>query len=251
MAINLASVAANVAAKPPRILLYGPHGIGKTSFAAATPKPIVLQTEDGLGSLKVPHFPLATSFEEVLEAIGALIEEKHDYQTVVIDSLDWLQNLIWEQINSRYDAKDLAYGKGAVIAADLWRDVLAGLNALRNTKHMAVVLLAHCEVKRFDSPEVEPFERYQPKLQARSGAVLMEWVDILAFANYRTIVRKDDIGFNQTVSRGVTNGERLLNLNEKPAFLAKNRYSLPDVIPLSWEALEAAIIENTTAQDQQ
>ena len=161
--------------------------------------------------------------------------------------MDWLDNLIWEQINGQYEAKDLAYGKGAVIAADLWRKVLDSLTALRS-KGMASILLAHCEIKRFDSPEVEPYERYQPKLQARSSALVQEWCDVVGFANYKTIVKSSDVGFNNKVSRGISTGERLLYTSEKPAYLAKNRYSLPDSLPLDWSALADAM---TTAAPNQ
>ena len=239
MAIDLKAIKRNKDILPPRIMLYGPHGLGKTTFGAGAPAPIFILTEDGLGQLEVEHFPLAKSFDDVQDALKAL-QGDHDYQTVVIDSLDWLDNLIWETINAKYDAKDLAYGKGAVIAADYWRKVLDGLNSLR-AKGMAVVMLAHCEIKRFDSPEVEPYERYQPKLQARSSALVQEWADCVFFANYKTVVKSSDVGFNQKVTRGITTGERLMYTAERPAYLAKNRYSLPDALPLDWQAFVAAM----------
>ena len=118
--------------------------------------------------------------------------------------------------------------------------MLEDLTALR-AKGMASILLAHCEIKRFDSPEVEPYERYQPKLQARSSALVQEWCDIVGFANYKTIVKSSDVGFNNKVSRGISTGERLLYTSEKPAYLAKNRYSLPDTLPLDWSQLADAM----------
>ena len=121
-----------------------------------------------------------------------------------------------------------------MIAAQKWRDVLDGLNALRNDKGMTVILLAHTAIKRFDSPEVEPYDRYQPKLQERSSSVVREWADAVLFANYKTIVKKDDVGFNKTSNRGISTGERLLFTSERPAYMAKNRYGLPDSIPLNW-----------------
>jgi hypothetical protein len=237
--INLTSISKNNSIKAPRIMVYGPHGLGKTTFGASAPNPIFILTEDGLGKIEADHFPLATKFSDVQEALKALRGE-HEYHSVVIDSLDWLDNLIWEQINGQYDAKDLAYGKGAVIAADLWRKVLDDLTALRD-RGMASILLAHCEIKRFDSPEVEPYERYQPKLQSRSSALVQEWCDVVGFANYKTIVKSSDVGFNNKVSRGISTGERLLHLTEKPAYLAKNRYALPDSLPLDFIALKEAM----------
>jgi len=243
MAFNLSSIRRNTALAAPRVLVYGVEGIGKSTFAAGASSPVFIQTEDGLGSLAVDHFPIATKAGDVLDAIGSLFEQDHEFKTVVIDSLDWLETFIWRDIESKYDAKDLAYGKGAMIAAERWREILDGLNALRNSKGMSVVLIAHTEIKRFDSPEVEPYDRYQPKLQARSSALVREWCDAVLFANYRTIVKKDDVGFNKTNNRGISTGERLLFTAERPAYMAKNRYNLPESIPLSWGAFETAITQ--------
>jgi len=241
MAFDIKSIQKNTAIAAPRIMLYGVEGIGKSTMAAGAPNPIFILTEDGLGSLQVSHFPLATKASDVLDAIATLCKEKHDFKTVVLDSVDWLDNLIWADVEATHDAKDLAYGKGAMIVADRWREILSGLNFLRNEKSMVVMLLAHTQIKRFDSPEVEPYDRYQPKLQERSNAILREWVDALLFANYKTVIRKDDLGFNKTSNRGISTGERLLFTSEKPAYMAKNRYSLPESLPMSWEALAQAI----------
>jgi len=239
--MNLKSILVNDTISAPRIELYGVEGIGKTTFAAGAPNPIFILTEDGLGSLPVQHFPIATSTDDVMNAIATLYQEDHSFGTVVIDSLDWLEAIIQGEIDAKHDAKDLAYGKGALIAAEKWRVILEGLNALRLERGMVVILIAHTTIKRFDSPEVEPFDRYQPKLQERSNALVREWCDAVLFANYKTIVKHDDVGFNKTTNRGISTGERLLYCNERPAYMAKNRYQLPDSIPLSWEAFETAI----------
>ena len=241
MAFDLKSIRKNDAMAAPRIMVYGVEGIGKSTFGAGSPNPIYILTEDGLGSLDVNHFPLATSFQDVMDAIATLYKENHAFETVVIDSLDWLEAIIQREIEAKYDAKDLAYGKGSLIAAERWREILDGLNALRNDKGMAVILIAHTTIKRFDSPEVEPYDRYQPKLQERSNAVVREWCDAVLFANYKTIVKKDDVGFNQTNNRGISTGERLLFTSERPAYMAKNRYNMPESIPLSWDAFAQAI----------
>ena len=241
MAFDLKSIRKNDAMAAPRLMVYGVEGIGKSSMAAGAPNPIYILTEDGLGSLKVDHFPLATSFQDVMDSIASLYKDNHAFETVVIDSLDWLEAIIQREIEQKYDAKDLAYGKGSLIAAERWREILDGLNALRNDKGMIVILIAHTTIKRFDSPEVEPYDRYQPKLQERSNAVVREWADAVLFANYRTIVNKDDVGFNQTNNRGISTGERLLFTSERPAYMAKNRYNMPESIPLSWDAFAEAI----------
>ena len=241
MAFDLKSIRKNTSIAAPRVMVYGVEGIGKSTFASGAKNPVFILTEDGLGSLAVDHFPVAKTAADVLDAIATLIKDDHDFNTVVLDSVDWLDNLIWTDVEATHDAKDLAYGKGAMIVAERWRDVLAGLNHLRNEKSMCVILIAHTQIKRFDSPEVEPYDRYQPKLQERSSALIREWCDAVLFANYKTIVKKDDLGFNKTNNRGVTTGERLLFTSEKPAYMAKNRYSLPESLPMSWEAFTSAI----------
>lgn len=241
MAWDLKSITKNHAAKAPRALVYGVEGIGKTTFAAGAPEPIFICTEDGLGSLDVAHFPLVEKTDDVMQAIGTLYESEHPYRTVVLDSVDWLDNAVVREIENKYEAKDLAYGKGAVIAADKWRDILTGFNALRNDRGMSVILIAHTTIKRFDSPETEPYDRYQPKLQERTSSIIREWCDAVLFANYKTIVRKSEVGFNKEVARGISTGERLLYTNERPAYMAKNRYALPDSIPMSWDAFAQAI----------
>ena len=246
MAFDLNSIRRGKALHAPRIFLYSTHGIGKSTFAASAPNPIFICTEDGLGSIDTASFPLAKSSDDVMSAIKSLYTEDHDFKTVVLDSADWLEAMLQKEIETKYDAKELAFGKSALILADKWRQILDGLNALRNDKNMVVVLIGHTEIKRFDSPEVEPYDRYQPKLQARASALVQEWADAVLFANYRTIVKKDDVGFNKTVARGITTGERLLYTSETPAYLAKNRYGLPPVLPLSWDAFSDALTASAT-----
>lgn len=82
--------------KPPRIMAYGIEGIGKSTLAAGAPRPIFIQTDDGLGEIDCDKFPLAHTFDDVLAALSELASEAHDYETVVVDSLDWLERLIWD-----------------------------------------------------------------------------------------------------------------------------------------------------------
>ena len=248
MAVSLESIATNRPVLPPRILLYGPHGLGKTTFGANAPRPVFILTEDGLGTLQVPAFPLAITYQSVLDAAESLDAETN-YSTVVVDSLDWLDTLVWAAVNSKYKPADLAYGRGAVIAADLWLSLLERLQTLRSSRGMAVLLLAHSEIKRFDSPEVEPYDRYQPKLQARSSALVQEWCDVVAFVNTRVVVRSADVGFGNSVARGVSSGERVIYLAERPAFLAKNRYGLPDSMPLDWAVFQTTLLKSIGANE--
>ena len=244
MAILLASLMRSTALTPPRILVHGVAGIGKTTLAAGADNPVFITTEDGLGMLDVPHFPLARTFDAVMEALAALYSEPHEFKTVVIDSIDWLEPLIWARVCKDHgwsSIEDAGYGKGYVAALDLWRQYLDGLNALRDERGMTVIQIAHTDIKRFDSPEHEPYDRYVIKLHARASALLQEHSDVVLFANYRISTVKSDVGFNKKVTRALGSGERVLYTSERPAFLAKNRYGLPDVLPLDWQAFAAAM----------
>ncbi|MDP2355127.1 MAG: ATP-binding protein [Beijerinckiaceae bacterium] len=244
MAISLASLRTTTALRPPRILVHGVAGIGKTTFAASADEPVVVMTEDGLGTLQVPHFPLATNFAEVSEALDALLTEQHSYRTVVVDSVDWLEPLIWAETARRNGWPSIespGFGKGYAEALNVWREYIDKLNALRDQKGMAVIQIAHTDIKRFDSPEHEPYDRYVIKLQTRAAALLQEHSDVVLFANYRLSIAKAEVGFNKKVARALGSGERIIHTAERPAFLAKNRYALPDTLPLDWKAFVAAM----------
>ncbi|PZW38716.1 AAA domain-containing protein [Humitalea rosea] len=162
-------------ARPPRLLTYGVAGVGKTLFATSAPRPVVVQTEDGLGTISASTFGVLRSFDAVMEALGSLYTEAHDFETLVVDSLDWLEPLVWQhtaQTHNQPDIESFGYGKGYLAALDTWRSFLDGVNALRDERGMGVILIAHAEIKRFDSPETEPYDRYQPKLHRSASALV-------------------------------------------------------------------------------
>lgn len=242
MAISLASLKRSSDRKPPRMLIYGTAGIGKTTLGTQAPAPVFIQTEDS--EVDCPTFGLLKSYDEVMEAMASLVTEPHDFKTVVLDSLDWLEPIVWREtcrLNKWASIEDAGFGKGYVAALDTWRVLLDGFNALRDERGMAVMILAHCEIKRFDSPETEPYDRYQIKLQKAASALVQEHVDAVLFANYRVSTVKADAGFNRKAVRGVGAGDRRLYTTERPAFLAKNRFGLPDSIDLDWATLAAGI----------
>lgn len=245
MAISLSSLNRIDTPRPPRIVLYGPHGVGKNTFAASAPKPVLINLEDGHPhDQPIDAFPKAQSFAEVMEAFGALYTEAHDFETLIVDSLDWLEPLIWGEVcrrNSWVDIEQPGYGKGYLAALDVWREYLDAINGLRNDKGMAVIQTAHAQITRFDSPETEPYDRYGIKLQKRASELLQEHADMVLFANYKVSTTKTDAGFNKKVTRGIGAGQRTLYTEERPAFLAKNRHRLPAELSLDWSALTAAM----------
>jgi len=227
---------------PPRICIYGTHGIGKSTIASLFPAPIFISTEDGIDGLDVTSFPKAAHISDIAASIKTLIKEEHEFRTVVLDTVDWLvEPLIVEDVEATHDAKDLAYGKGQMLVAESFREILQGMDVLRRKRDMNVVLLAHANIVKFDDPRTEGYDRYTPKLPNRCNALLQEWVDVLTFAAFRVIIKKSDAGFNKEVARGVSTGERLLHFVENPAFLAKNRYSCPDSAEMTFENVKKYI----------
>lgn len=223
---------------PRRAMLYGTHGIGKSTFGAMSPKPIFVQTEDGLGEIDCDRFPLAESFQDVVEALSALYTEKHTYRTVVIDSLDWLERIIWSEVCRKRNVEnieDIGYSKGYTFSLTEWREVLTGLDALRNQHGMGVVLIAHARIERFENPETETYDRYVPRLHKTASAIVQEWCDEVLFATYKVHTKVNDEGFGRKKAKGIGTGERIVRTTERPAHVAKNRLNLPDELPLDWD----------------
>jgi hypothetical protein len=243
MAISLASLQKH-SPKPPRIIIYGDAGLGKTTFGVSAPSPVVIQTEDGLGQLDATAFPLSQSFDEVMEAITSLYTEQHEFKTLVLDSLDWLEPLIWQRVcfdNKIDTVEKLPYGKGYVEAIYHWRSFFDGITALRDAKGMTVIMTAHSEIKRVEDPTLPAYDRHDLKLHKRAAAVAEEFADMILFASMQTNIVTEDAGFNQKRTRTTTTGQRVMHTVGQPAFLAKSRFSLPPVLPLSWAALTEAL----------
>jgi hypothetical protein len=237
---------------PPRIVLYGTEGIGKSTTAAQAPNPIFIPTEDGLDQITCDSFPLAENLNDVLNALSALRQDKHDYQSVVIDSLDWLERLIWDELCQQYGVNSIekvdgGYARGYTHALTHWRRVLNDLNDLRNNLGMCVILLAHAKVEKFEDPEHSAYDRYSPRLHKHANALITEWADAVLFATRMIITKTEDAGFNRSrttaAGLGKDGGERILRCVGSPACVAKNRYDLPAELPLSWQALIDAMTQ--------
>jgi len=235
---------------PPRFVIYGTEGIGKSTTASQAPKPIFIPTEDGLDQIDCASFPLATRFAEVETALELLINEAHNFETVVVDSLDWLERLIWDVLCGQYgvasiEKVDGGYARGYTHALTHWRRVLDGLNTLRSRRGMCVVLLAHAKVEKFEDPESAAYDRYSPRLHKHATALVNEWADAVLFATRKIITKVEETGFNRerTIASGLgkDGGERVLRCVGSPACVAKNRFDLPAELPQSWSAQMQAL----------
>ena len=232
MAITLASLKQKADPKMPIVLVHGTHGLGKTSFGAAAPDPVAILTEDGLAKIEMQHFPVAASYEDVMDAIAALYNEEHDRKTLVFDSLDHFEPLVWNETcrrNNYASIEAAGYGKGYIEADKVWQEFFDAMTALRNDKGMMIYMIAHTRIEKFDSPETEPYDRYTIKLHKRASALAQERADIVFFLNQRpsVIENKSDKSL-----RGGGHGPRTLFSERRPAYEAKNRYGLPSEIPV-------------------
>lgn len=232
MAISLSSLKSTKTNRPPVTLLYGVDGVGKTSLAAEFPNPVYLPTEGETPPSDVEMQTPGTieSYESLLDVFGELLEGEHDFGTVIIDSLDGLEGLVWGATCRRLgisSIEEAGYGKGYIEADTEWKEYLSAVSALARSG-LFVVQLAHPEIVRFDSPTTDPYSRYTVKLHKRSNALVREQSDIVAFMNYRISLKTADAGFNKKITHAEGGNERLVHLSEKAGFVAKNRFSMPD-----------------------
>jgi hypothetical protein len=163
--------------RPPKVVIYGGPKVGKSTFGAGIPDAIFLQTEEGLDALDVHSFPLAQSFEDVLAALRTLAKEEHKYRALVVDSLDWLEPLIWDQVCKQNKVASIeevggGYGKGYIEAVKVWRTFLEALDYLRDNLRMTVVLIAHDEIRKFEPVDSEAYDYAALKLHKRAAAVV-------------------------------------------------------------------------------
>jgi len=251
MAFDLSAITRGKRLRAPKIVIYGPPKIGKSSFAASAPNPIGIITEEGLDNIDVAAFPKAETFENVMQAIATLYSESHEFSTVFVDSLDWLEPLILRKVctdNNVDNIEKIGFGKGYIFADDLWKQFFAGLDALRNEKGMTIICIAHEQLTKVKDPsQTNDYDSYSLKLNKRATALVNEWADIIGFAQHEIYTRQVDPNnkLNKDV-KATTTGARKLHLNPHPAYVAGNRYSIPDC-NLAWPAFAAAMTAAMTA----
>lgn len=244
--MTLSSVTRGVQAQPLRVVIYGGGGIGKTTFGAQAPSPIFLGPEDGSALVDVARFPQPESWSDVMDAITTLRTEEHEYRTLVIDSLDWLEPLCWAhvcQVARKQSIEDFGYGKGYIAAMEEWRKFISALEMMRRTKKMHIVCIAHSVVAAFKNPAGEDYDRFTMKLHKSASGLFAEWCDELIYTARRThAVKVDPKG-----SRGKAYGgqDRVMYTDGQAAFDAKSRHGLPVEMALSWEEFFAATQRNS------
>jgi len=265
MAISLASISQGAMMRAPRMVILGSPKIGKSTFACGSrfeggklaetglnqPIVIPIKGEEGVDALDVSTFPTCQTFDEVLACLTSLYAEDHEYRTIVIDSMSALEPLIWDKVCKDHNVTNIeevgkGFGKGYTLAAYKWRELTAGLDALRAQKNMASILIGHVQVKRFDDPTGESFDQYQFDTHKYASACMTKWADLILFANTKVAVKKEDLGFNKQKARGIDTGAgaRYLFTQNRPAHPGGGRGiygQLPYELPLDWAAFQNAV----------
>ncbi len=258
MAFDLNSITRGTRDRPPRCVMLGTEKIGKSEFAAHWPSPIFIPIygEEGIDAIDVNQFPPSQTFEDVLSALRTIMDSD-GISTVVIDSSSALEPLIYDYVCRTVGDKNGnptdtiekvlgGYAKGFTAALDPWRLITEWLDALRTQKGIASVIIGHVKVKRFDDPEGESYDQYQWDIHEKAASLLTRWADLILFANTKSLVKKEDVGFNREHKTGMdlTGGARFLYTQKRPAHPGGGRgvYGrLPYELPLDYAAFTAAV----------
>ena len=231
---NIRTVTATLA---PRFLLHGQEGAGKTTLASKFPSPIFLQTEDGCpGGLEFDSFGLIENFADLRSAISALASEPHRFRTVVLDSIDAGEELIWRDVCQSQGWSSIespGYGKGYVVTDNWWLDILRGLDYLRRQHGMIIVLLAHSAIETINDPRAASYTSYQLRLHKRARGLVQDWCDAIGFLAPDLHVQSEEVGFGKKRNRADGGSQRWLHFEARPSFVAKNRYDLPAKMPVA------------------
>lgn len=235
-----------------KVALYGPEGIGKSTLASQFPLPLYIDTEGSTKHMNVRRLPSPQTWEDLMQEISYVASHPEVCRTLVIDTADWAEKLAAKYVLTAYaDGKTVdnieafGYGKGYVFLETEFHNMLnlcdqviaAGVN---------VVITAHATVKTFYEPDgFGQYDRYELKLLKKDSPLLKEWADMLLFCNYKTRIVKDQNG--KAKGQG---GERVMYTNHNPAWDAKNRFGLPDMIPFDYSAI-AHIIDGSQPTPEQ
>lgn len=216
--------------KPLCVLFYGVHGIGKTSFAAGAEKPIFVGVEENT-EFDVPRFPKVTSWDGLKDQLNTLLKEKHDFRTLVIDTIDGLEDIAQTKILTGKNAgKNMetacgGYGKAYIEMAEMFIDLRDNYLEKLRDKGMQIIILAHSEKNKFEDPMLAiSYDTYSTSCHKRVKPIVQDWVQTILFANYDLVRAENNQGKEYAES---LDGKRVIYTEERPSHVAKNRFDLP------------------------
>ena len=239
-----------------KIGIYGPEGVGKTTFAGRFPGALFIDTEGSTRHMDVARFDPPTDLGDVIEQINYVVSNPKTCSTLVIDTVDWLEKLLFEAVcveNKWKSIEDPGYGKGYVAAKQKMQKLLEMLD-LVIAQGIHVVLVCHSTIRKFEQPdELSSYDRYMLKLNEKNIAPLVkEWVDALLFVNYKTDVVKSE---KTNTAKGRGGQKRVMYANHTAVWDAKNRFGWPDEMPFDYEQIaqlfgEAEQVEARTIEER-
>lgn len=232
------SVTTGVQTAPVKTVLYGPEGIGKSTFASHFPDPVFIDTEGGTKRLNVARLPQPTSWAMLLDEVAEVRKGSVPCGTLVIDTADWAERLCIQAVCARAKVngiEDFGYGKGYTYVKEEFSKLLDALEEVLNAGHN-VVVLAHAAITKFEQPDaVDNYDRWGMKTSKQVAPLLREWCDMLLFANYKTVVEKAGSGPN--AKNKASGGRRVLYTTHHPCWDAKNRFGLPEEVPFEYASI--------------
>ena len=232
--------------KPQKVVIYGVEGIGKTTFAAQFPNPLFSDVEDSSLHLDVSRFDRPTSWTMLLQQV-AFVKQNRPCSTYIIDSIDWAEKLCKQHLIAQGKWTDSANDYGAKYIA-LEKEFGELLNKLSEVIDVGinVVLTAHAWLRKKEEPdEMGAYDRYELKLEKKTGPLAKEWADMVLFANYKTTILTDE----KTKSKKGVGGQRMMFTTHRPAWDAKNRAGLADELPFDYSQI-SHVIPNLNQQVQ-
>ena len=236
------AITSGTIAAPVKTVLYGPEGIGKSTFATQFPAPVFIDTEGGTKRMNVARLPAPTSWAMLLDEVAEVSRGNVPCGTLVIDTADWAERLCIDAVCARAKVKgieDFGYGKGYTYAKEEFGKLLDALEEALNTGHN-VVVLAHAAITKFEQPDaVGNYDRWSMKTSKQVAPLLREWCDMLLFANYKTVVEK--AGSAPNAKNKASGGQRVLYTSHHPCWDAKNRFGLPEELPFEYASIAACI----------
>ena len=227
-----------------KLCLYGPEGIGKSTFASKLPDPLFIDTENSTVHMDVRRLPKPEHWTELLNEVDWVYSNSTCCKTLVVDTADWAERLCIEFVCADKQVDSLEafpYGKGYVFVQEQFGHLLDKLENVRK-KGIHILIIAHSKLQKFEQPdELGAYDRWSMKLSKQVGPMLREWVDALFFANYKTIVINVD---NKGAAKGknkVQGGKRVMYTTHMPCWDAKNRFGLPEEMEFDYEGIRAVI----------
>ena len=218
-----------------KVVAYGSEGIGKTTFAAAFPEPLFIDTEGGTSHMDVRRINRPKSWSELLTIIGEVAATADVCKTLVLDTADWAEQLCVTHVCEKYKQSSIesfGYGKGYTYLAEEFGRLLTALDKVIDSGKN-VVITAHAKMRKFEQPDEQgAYDRWEMKLSKQVAPLLKEWCDMLLFLNYKTYVITTD-----TNSKKAQGGRRVIYTSHHPCWDAKNRHGLPEEMDLDFKNL--------------